>query len=260
MSHQTYKSGVFCGEVGVCLAGKAFAWTPRNPSDGDAGPSRGPIWAGLGLLALAVLLVLAVPGLAQEEASARVDPSPVEPGEDISLIFRIDSPELAEVVVQERVTCTVTFPDGSERGPCDRTTALAEVRTSGSGAKEYVFDYQAPSAEGTYEVLFEADSTARVLPSSYTASASFDVVEEELDPQVGGSPTDGVPDEGEEVPPGEDGDGAPDEQGTAGDGPGDELALAGADASRAMVSTALATAVLTVTIVANRFPLGGGQR
>lgn len=231
----------------------------RSPSSAPARATgaRRLLTASFGALALIVLLVLAGPALAQDQASADVEPSASEPGEDLELIFRMESPDLAEVVVEERIRCTITFPDGSERSPCDRTGGLAEVRTAGSGAREYVFAYQAPAQAGDYDVSFEAESTARVLPATYTANASFAVVDEAPAPQ-GQGPTDEEPSTGDdEGTPGEepgDGPGATDDGNDETDAIG---TLGGTDASRFMVSTSMATGVLAVTLVANRVPLGG---
>lgn len=194
------------------------------------------------------MLLLASPALAQEDADARTAPAMAEPGEDVDLIFRIDSPDLAEVVVEEEIRCTVTFPNGNEREPCGATAGLAEIRTAGSGAREYVFDYQAPADPGTYEVAFEAESTVRVPSQGYSASTSFEV-SEALAPQAGGDPA-------VEDPPG-DGDGSTPSEGVDDDGSSASTTLAGTDGSRFMVSTTMATGVLAVALVANRSSLGG---
>lgn len=225
---------------------------PETAGDTDTRPPRLPGLAWVGLF-LATVLLFTPTALGQEDASARTEPSTAQPGEDVDLVFQIESPDLAEVVVQEEVTCTVTFPDGSERQPCGATAGLAEVRTAGSSAREYVFDYQAPDDPGAYEVAFEADSTARVPSQTYTASTSFNVTEGSPTAQAGGTPETEEPIDDD--PAGGDGPGA--EDGSDQGGPSSIDPIGGDDASRLMASTTLATGVLAVSAVANRFPLGG---
>lgn len=215
-------------------------------------------WTSALLLAAALTFVAPLAGAQDEGATARAEPPTAAPGEDMTLVLRIDSPELAEVVVQEDVSCTVTFPDDRERSPCQQSGGLVEVYTTGSGAREYAFDYQAPQLEGGYEVAFEADSTARIMPGTYTATTSFAVDASTPSPADADDP--GDPD-GDAEPPGDvdrppsDGDG----DAADADGGGGLAALdVGSDASRMAVSTTLATGVLAVALVANRFPLGGG--
>lgn len=206
--------------------------------------------------ALTLLLILAGGASAQGQgASAGVSPSTSQPGEDIELIFEIPSPDDVEIVVQERVNCTLTFPDGTTRSPCDRPGGLIEVRTNGSGGASYRVPYQAPATFGTYEVLFEAEDTARVPPQTYRAEATF---------QVTDAPTGQA-----QEPPG--GDGQPPEEATDGpdtsdDGTSGSQAGDGAlatlaprsDDSRILVSTGLSASVVSAALVANRWPIGGG--
>lgn len=217
-------------------------------------------WTSVLVVAAALLVLAPLAGAQDDRASASVEPSTAPPGGDLALVFRLDSPDLAEVVVLEEVTCTVDFPDDRERSPCERTGGLAEVHATGSGAREYVFDYQAPILEGSYDVEFEADSTARVLPATYTATTTFVVDASAVTPADDPDDPDG-PDDGDADPAGDtddpptDGD-DPDQAGD--DGGGLHALDPDDDASRMAVSTTLATGVLAVTLVANRFPIGGG--
>lgn len=216
-------------------------------------------WTSALLLAAVLTFVAPLVGAQDEGATARAGPPIVAPGQDMTLVLRIDSPELAEVVVQEDVSCTVAFPDDRTREPCQQSGGLAEVYTTGSGAREYAFDYQAPQLEGDYELEFEADSTARIMPGTYTATTSFAVdasapsPADADDPEAPGDDTE-PPGDVDRPPSDGDGDGADTD---ADGGEGLDALDAGSDTSRMAVSTTLATGVLTVAVVANRFPLGG---
>lgn len=239
------------------------------------------------MLSMGLVLLLAGPAAAQlsGDASARVDPSTVHAGDDLDLVLSITSPDLAEVSLQEEITCTVTLPSGEERAPCERQGSLVSVRLVGEETREHVFAYQAPGETGSYEVRFNATNTLSVPPTSYQAETSFEVVPaEDLQPgsedgasgdETGDSGTaddgasgnetaddgtagdddagDGGPpaDEGEDEPLGstaDDGDEPRSEFGTD-SGNGDE--------ARVFVSTAASIAVLAGAIVANRWPIGG---
>lgn len=211
-----------------------------------------------------VLVLLASPASAQDgEASAHAQPSQASPGDDIDLVFRIGPPDSAEVVVQERVNCTVSFPDGRERSPCGRSGSAVEVRNSGDGPREYVFAYQAPALDGTYELTFRATEIARTPPSNYTATTEF--VVDTSNPAAQGGPgvdpsdPDAEVDQGDpsgDGPPGADGaDGA---EGADGNREGRAEAAVRTDQGRVVVSSSMAAGVAVTALVANRWPIGGG--
>lgn len=205
---------------------------------------------------LLAVLVLAGASTAQSGgASAEVTPPVSQPGDDLTMIFEIPAPGTAELVVQEELRCTLTFPDNATREPCGQTGDLIEVRTNGSGPTAYRVPYQAPGLAGPYEVVFQAEDTARVPPQTYRAEATFQVTEVPPDPtNETPIPTDDTPDADTGAPgPGEGDDPAPQ--------PGDDgLASLGprTDEARMIVSTGLGATVATAGLVANRWSLGGG--
>lgn len=239
-------------------------------------------------LTLGLVLLLAGPTAAQlsGSSSASVDPSTADAGEDLRLIFNVTSPETGEVTLEEEIRCTVTFPSGEERFPCEREGSTVQVRTIGDDTRRYVFPYQAPDEVGTYQVEFNATNNLSVPPTSYHAETSFEVVpDEELEPGAedgasgnetvdngtagddgasGDETTDdgttGDDGAGDQAPPGD--EGADDPVGPTDDGTDETLSEFGADSgnrdeARIFVSTTASIAVLAGAIVANRWPIGG---
>lgn len=125
------------------------------------------------LLALASVLVAPLAAAQATGATADVSPPVAAPGTDLEIIFRIESPEVLEVALAERVTCVVVAPSGEETPLCDRAGALVELRLLGSTTREYVFAYAAPEGEGDYRVAFRLDSLLTVPPATRTAEAHF---------------------------------------------------------------------------------------
>lgn len=195
-------------------------------------------------LLVGILILSSVGAVASHRSTAEADPSPLRAGEEVSLVFDVGGPDRAEVVVQERVNCTVTLPDGAERSPCAETGGLVEIRTENE-TRTYVVDYAVPDQVGTYQVAFEASSTVRVTPHDRSASTSFRVLDD-LDP----SPSD----DGETEDPTEDPDEAPPEEPPAGDGPGqqapDESDLDAEDEGPGRLDEARLVSSLTVATAA----------
>lgn len=215
-------------------------------------------WRPLAVGGVIVLVLLASPASAQGgDASAHVQPDQVSPGQDVDLVVRIGPPDSAEVVVQERVNCTVSFPDGRERSPCGRSGSAVEVRNRGDGAREYVFAYQAPALKGTYEVTFRATETARTPPSNYTATTEF--VVDTSNPAAQGGPGMDPDDPDAGVDPGDpSGDDPPGADGADGSREGGAEAGVRTDEGRVVVSSSMAAGVAVTALVANRWQLGGG--
>lgn len=206
-------------------------------------------------LILAPLLLLAPGASADQGASARVQPAVATPGTTVELIFAADSPELAEVIVQGRITCAVTSPSGRTQTACDVSGPLVEARVAGSGQRTVAFPYVAPSEMGVHRVHFEASSLVTILPQTYSADASFEVRPAEGsngDDGGGDGPPGGTPTPSGSPSPTRPPDGPPseDDSGDAG------LFAAGADAARWMVSTSLAAAAILMTLVGRRWPPG----
>lgn len=214
---------------------------------------------------LLLALSLAAGSAAASDGDAWVTAEDVRPGQDVDLVFEVPPPEAAEVTVEERVTCTVTFPDGTERSPCEAAGSLVETRTPDSGPRVYVFEYQAPSTAGAYEVHFEANATASVPLEGHEATTTFEVHPAEAPSPADQPPGADDPDapEGPEDPdgPGDaeapDGDDASGEDPQAGQGGPLGPDGFGTDAARAAVSTGLAASVIVTGLVGTRFPLGG---
>lgn len=109
-------------------------------------------------------------------ASARVQPPSAPPGTVVHLVYTVASPALAEVVVQGHIRCQVTGLGNLVATPCARDEDLVEANAVGSDSRDYVFDYELPPGDGSYNVTFHLDSTLTLLPTDYTATASFKAV------------------------------------------------------------------------------------
>lgn len=195
-----------------------------------------------------VLLTIAGGALASHASSARAEPTALYPGQELALVFEVAAPDVAEIVVQERVECTLAFPDGTERSPCSRPGSTLELRTSGDEARTYVVPYQAPDQEGRYAVTFETNSTARAPSHARAAETSFQVIstDDPLPSAEGDDPNAQPPTDPEADPPGE----PPGEDGEQAQGGGSEsaddgtLASLGGGEARLTTSLTVATAVI----------------
>lgn len=210
-------------------------------------------WIAWTLGSVLAVLLTAPTATADPTSSARVEPAVAEPGDEVSLIFSTTSPDLLEVIVQGRVTCTVSGPNGTQDAPCDRPGTLVEARVLGPEQVEYVFPYEAPAALGNYTVHFELNALLILLPQEYQADTRFMVAPE-------GTLGDGRSGGGGNGPGGGTGPGGDDGAGDGTAGTGKEAGGSGGGTGhllRWLASTSVGLGVLLVTLGARRFGFGG---
>lgn len=218
-----------------------------------------PDGLGGGLAALAIVLAVSAGAVATDRSTAEAQPATLRAGQDLTLVFEIGDPDLAEIVVGEDVNCTVALPDGSTESPCNGSGALLEVRQGENDSRQYVFAYQAPDQVGSYAVAFEASSTAQLAPHDHSAETTFRVLDADEPAPTRDDPGEDDP---AQDPPDEEDPQDPQDPEEVGDGRegagetedprGEDAALASVDGARLTASTTVAVAVLLAGLVGIR--------
>jgi hypothetical protein len=130
------------------------------------------------MLAVAVGAIVAHVGMGATTADAWTDPPLTAAGQQVRLVFTLNSTDEIDAKVMERVTCRFISPTGESTTECDRAGAPVEARTLGPTSRSFTFYVTAPSSVGKYDVQFFATSLVGVPPSPATvrANTSFRVV------------------------------------------------------------------------------------
>lgn len=216
--------------------------TCRNP------PAR---HGGTILLLAAAALALFPSAHAQNAATLILEPDTAEPGAIVIATFTAPPTlALADLAVQERVTCALTGPDG-QIAACDLQGAPIDASVLSDG-RTYTIPLAAPVAPGAYEMRVTRTPIGAAPALAAEATTTLTIVapepvetgKDETDPSPASTSTTvwniffGAPGAGAK--------GAPDAKPDAAD-----------DAARWMVSATAGTGTLLLLLVGSRGGLGG---